>query len=64
MKKIVAILLVFSLLVGCTNDDPVNKQEEKTIDSLVDNEQAASDSMMKAIQAEIGSDTLPDEGAE
>jgi len=64
MKKIVAILLIFSLLVGCTNDVPVNKQEEKTIDSLVDNEQAASDSMMKAIQAEIGSDTLPDEGAE
>jgi hypothetical protein len=64
MKKIVAILLVFSLLVGCTNDVPSSKQEEKTIDSLVDNEQAASDSMMKAIQAEIGSDTLPDEGAE
>ena len=37
MKKILAILLVFSLLVGCTNDVPANKQEEKTIDSLVDN---------------------------
>lgn len=51
-------------MVACTNDAPLNKQEATTIDSLVDNEQAASDSMMKVIQAEIESDTLPEEPAD
>lgn len=64
MKKLIVVLFIISIVAGCTNDAPLNKQEEETVDSLVDNEQAASDSLMKAIQAEIGSDTLNEDGAE
>lgn len=61
MRKIIIILSVFALIASCTNDVPLNKVEEQTVDSLVNNEQAASDSLMKAIQAEIGSDTTLEE---
>jgi hypothetical protein len=61
MRKIIIILSVFALIASCTNDAPLNKVEEQTVDSLVNNEQAASDSLMKAIQAEIGSDTTLEE---
>ncbi len=57
MRKIIITLSVFALIASCSNDAPLNNVEEQTVDSLVNNEQAASDSLMKAIKAEIGSDT-------
>jgi hypothetical protein len=62
MRKILLMVSVVLVVASCTNDAPLNKQEEIAVDSLVNNEQAASDSLMKAIQAEIGSDTLPEDG--
>lgn len=62
MRKILLIVSIMALVASCTNDTPLNKEEETAVDSLVNNEQAASDSLMKAIQAEIGSDTLPEDG--
>ncbi len=61
MRKIIITLSVFALIASCTSDAPLNKVEEQTVDSLINNEQAASDSLMKAIQAEIGSDTTLEE---
>lgn len=61
MRKIIISLSIVALIASCTNDAPLNKVEEQTIDSLVNNEQAASDSLMKAIQAEIGSDSTLEE---
>lgn len=53
-----------ALIASCTNDAPLNTQEQTTVDSLVNNEQASSDSLMKAIQAEIGSDTLSEDSVD
>ncbi|MFA9215092.1 MAG: hypothetical protein ACEQSR_14840 [Candidatus Methylacidiphilales bacterium] len=53
-----------ALITSCTNDAPLNTQEQTIVDSLVNNEQAASDSLMKAIQAEIGSDTLSEDSVD
>lgn len=64
MRKIFISLSIIALIASCTNDAPLNAQEEKTVDSLVNNEQAASDSLMKAIQAEIGADTLSEDSVD
>ena len=64
MRKIFISLSIIALIASCTNDAPLNVQEEKTVDSLVNNEQAASDSLMKAIQAEIGADTLSEDSVD
>jgi hypothetical protein len=58
MRKIFISLSIIGLTVSCNNDAPLNTQDQKSVDSLVNNEQAASDSLMKAIQAEIGADSL------
>lgn len=61
MRKIFISLSIIALIASCTNDAPLNTQEQKSVDSLVNNEQAASDSLMKAIQAEIGADSLAED---
>lgn len=61
MRKIIISLSIVALIASCTNDAPLNKVDEQTVDSFVNNEQAASDSLMKAIQAEIGSDSTLEE---
>ncbi|MBJ7428746.1 MAG: hypothetical protein JHD28_07315 [Bacteroidia bacterium] len=64
MRKIFIFFSIIALIASCTNDAPLNTQEQTTVDSLVNNEQAASDSLMKAIQAEIGSDTLSEDSVD
>lgn len=64
MRKIFISLSIMALITSCTNDAPLNTQEQTIVDSLVNNEQAASDSLMKAIQAEIGSDTLSEDSVD
>lgn len=64
MRKIFISLSIIGLIASCTNDAPLNTQEQTAVDSLVNNEQAASDSLMKAIQAEIGSDTLSEDSVD
>jgi hypothetical protein len=61
MRKIIITISVLAFIASCTNDAPLNKVEEQVVDSLVNNEQASSDSLMKAIQAEIGSDSTLEE---
>lgn len=61
MHKTIITILVLAFIASCTNDAPLNKVEEQTIDSFVNTEQAASDSLMKAIQAEIGNDSTLEE---
>jgi hypothetical protein len=64
MQKIITLLSIIALISSCTNEAPLNTQEQVIVDSLVYNEQAASDSLMKAIQAEIGSDTLAEDSVD
>jgi len=53
-KLFTATLLVSILGVSCGNSDkPLNKQEEKAVQTQVDKDQAAMDSLEKAIQAKI-----------
>jgi len=61
MRKIIITISVLAFIASCTNDAPLNKVEEQTIDSFVNTEQEASDSLMKAIQAEIGNDSTIEE---
>ncbi len=62
MRKVIAIAAFVSLVMSsCSNDAPLNKQEEKTVDSLVTNEQDAMDSLEAAIKAQIGTDSLSDD---
>lgn len=56
MKKALFSILAGSLLfASCADDKPVTRQEEKTIDSLVNNEDEMGDSMFNAIQSKIDS---------
>jgi hypothetical protein len=64
MRKTIISILVLAFIASCTNDAPLNKVEEQVVDSFVNNEQAASDSLMKAIQAEIDSDSTLEENQE
>lgn len=63
MRKVIAIAAIVGLVMStaCSNDAPLNKQEEKTVDSLVSNEQDAMDSLEAAIKAQIGTDSLSDD---
>jgi len=58
MKKIIISSFLLILLVSC-NDQPLNKQEEKAVQTQVEKDQQAMDSLEKAIQAQInGTDTI------
>ncbi len=64
MRKVLVVLALLGVIVSCSNDAPLNQQEEKAVDSLVNNEQQAMDSLEAAIKAQIGTDSLGEEGAE
>jgi hypothetical protein len=64
MRKVLVVLALLGVIVSCSNDAPLNQQEENAVDSLVNNEQQAMDSLEAAIKAQIGTDSLGEEGAE
>lgn len=64
MRKVLVVLVLLGVIASCSNDAPLNQQEEKAVDSLVNNEQQAMDSLEAAIKAQIGTDSLGEEGAE
>ncbi len=63
MKKVFAALTIASValvFVSCGGETPktdLNQQEQAAIDSTINNDEAAMDSLEKAIQAQIGADT-------
>jgi type IV secretory pathway TrbL component len=55
MKNLFILVLLTTLLTNCNNEQASMKEsEQQLIDSLLKDEQNASDSLMKAIQSEIG----------
>ena len=59
MKYLSLITILFLLASSCGPDNkPLNKQEEKAVQTQVEKDNAAMDSLEKAIQAQINGDTF------
>jgi PBP1b-binding outer membrane lipoprotein LpoB len=62
MKKLSFASIIFAtvlLFTSCGNEAPktdLNQQEQASVDSTINSDQAALDSMQKVIEAQIGAD--------
>ncbi|MCX6187532.1 MAG: hypothetical protein NTU43_11150 [Bacteroidetes bacterium] len=54
MKKIITIALLSLIINACNNDPKLNATEEKAVETQLDKDQNAMDSLEKAIQEQIG----------
>ena len=54
MKKILAIASLALIIGACNNEPKLNETEEKAVQTQLDKDQKAMDSLEKAIQEQIG----------
>lgn len=54
--RILAFCALTFLLFACNNEPKLNQQEEEAVENQVAKDQAAMDSLEKAIQAQLGNE--------
>ncbi len=54
MKKIITISCAALIIAACNNDSKLNQKEEKAVETQIDKDQLAMDSLESAIQQQIG----------